>query len=129
MNPQPLTLFYDGLCPLCAREIAYYRKRLTGSAVEYVDITDPHFDAHRHGVDPAAVHKQMHIKVGDEVRTGVDAVIVLWDAMPGFRWLARLGRWPVVHGIMALGYRAFARLRPWLPRRRRNLCTTGTCQR
>jgi predicted DCC family thiol-disulfide oxidoreductase YuxK len=128
MNTPPLTLFYDGLCPLCSREIAFYRRRLTGDDVRFVDITDPGFDAARHGLDPRGVHRILHVKVGEEVRTGLDAFIALWQRVPGFRRLARLAAAPGVHALLGAGYRAFALVRPWLPRRRR-ACEAGTCPR
>ena len=93
-----------------------------------MDITAPAFDAVQHGVDAAAVHRVMHVKVGAEVRTGVAAFLALWEVVPGYRWLARLARLPGVCGLMGLGYHLFARLRPWLPRRKHS-CTTGTCSR
>ena len=128
MKTQPVTLFFDGLCPLCSREIEHYRKRVSDGSVRFVDITEPGFDARKHGLDPERVHQVMHVKVGDEVRTGVAAFLAVWEAVPGFRWLARLARLPGLHAAARLGYFAFAKVRPWLPRRRRPDCTTGTCR-
>src|SRR5262249_12657363 len=119
MDTARLTLFYDGLCPLCSREIEHYRRHLAGTPADFVDITAAEFNAAAHGLDPQAVHRVMHVKVGDELRTGVAAFAAIWAAIPRYRWLARLARNPVGHGLMHLGYRAFARVRPWLPRRRR----------
>ena len=129
MNPPPLTLYYDGLCPLCSREIAHYRKKVVGDAVHFVDVTEPAFDAAAHGLDARRIHRLMHVKVGEELRVGLDAFIALWEAIPAYRRLARLARLPVLHGLLSLGYRAFAVVRPWLPRRKRPICSTGTCDR
>jgi predicted DCC family thiol-disulfide oxidoreductase YuxK len=129
MSTQPLTLFYDGLCPLCAREIAHYRKHLPEGAARFLDITDPAFDARRHGLDPEAVRRVMHVKIGEEVRTGVDAFVAVWEAAPCYRWAARLARRPGVHLLLRMGYAVFARLRPLLPRMKQRLCEAGTCRR
>ena len=94
-----------------------------------MDITDPVFDAAGHGLDPRRVHRLMHVKVGEEVRVGLEAFIALWDAIPAYRWVARLARLPGLHGLLALGYRAFAAVRPRLPRRKRPACESGTCRR
>ena len=129
MNNPDLTLFYDGLCPLCSREIAHYRKRAHGDqGVHFVDIADPAFDAGKHGLDPADVHRQMHAKLGDEVHRGLDAFIAIWGRVRGYAWLARLAKWPGVNLAMRLAYAAFARVRPLLPRRKA-ACDTGACQR
>jgi predicted DCC family thiol-disulfide oxidoreductase YuxK len=129
MNAPPVTLFFDGLCPLCSREIAHYRKRVADDRVRFVDITDPAFHAAAHGLDDKRIHQVMHVKVGDQVRTGLDAFIAVWDAVPGYSWLARIARLPLVHGLMLVGYHAFARVRPWLPRRKRADCPAGACPR
>jgi predicted DCC family thiol-disulfide oxidoreductase YuxK len=50
MSSPRLTLFYDGLCPLCSREIAHYRRRMPEGAADFIDITDPTFDALSHGL-------------------------------------------------------------------------------
>ena len=128
MAAPTLTLYYDGLCPLCSREIAHYRTKVVDGGVHFLDITDPKFDAAGHGLDARRVRRLMHVKVGDEVRVGMDAFIALWDAIPAYRWLARLARIPLLHGLLTLGYHAFAAVRPWLPRRQRSSCESGTCR-
>ena len=125
----PLTLFYDGLCPLCSREIAHYRSKAEAGAVHFVDITDPAFEAAAHELDARRVHRLMHVKLGDEVRVGLEAFIALLEAIPAYRRLGRLARVPVLHGMLSLGYHAFALIRPWLPRRKRAACESGACRR
>jgi len=127
--PEPLTLFYDGHCPLCSREIAHYRRKVVDDSVVFVDITDPSFDAAAHGVDARAVHRLLHVKVGDEVRVGTAAFVALWERLPAYRWLARLARTPGIRFLMNVGYRVFAAVRPWLPRRKGPQCETGVCRR
>jgi predicted DCC family thiol-disulfide oxidoreductase YuxK len=126
MSVPHLTLFYDGLCPLCSREIQHYRKRLPPEHTTYLDITAPGFDASAHGLDAKRVHEVMHVKVDDRVYRGVDAFLALWDAIPSHRWLARLARLPGVYSLLRAAYFLFARIRPWLPRRSPP-CEEGTC--
>ncbi len=129
MSTKPLTLFYDGLCPLCSREIAHYRRQVRDEPVAFIDITDPDFDAARHGLDPRRLHAVMHGRLGDDIITGVDVFLALWEALPRYRWLARLGRLPGAHALLTVGYLVFARVRPYLPRRRGRACVEGTCKR
>ncbi len=128
MNELPLTLFFDGGCHLCSREIDYYRKRIAGP-VAFVDINDPAFDAARYGVEAKAFHRVMHVRVGDEMRTAVPAFAAIWERVPGQHWMARLARTPGFRGLMTVAYHTFAWVRPLLPRRRRDACDTGTCPR
>jgi predicted DCC family thiol-disulfide oxidoreductase YuxK len=129
MNRPPMTLYYDGLCPLCSREIAHYRKKAPGDSLRFVDITDSKFDPAEHGLNAQRVHRTMHVKVGDELRVGVDAFIAVWEAIPSYRWLAKMARLPGLQAVLAVGYYFFALARPWLPRRKRLLCESGTCRR
>jgi predicted DCC family thiol-disulfide oxidoreductase YuxK len=129
MSTPTLTLFYDGLCPLCSREVAHYRRRAAGDpSVSFIDITDPAFDPAAHGLDRERIHRVMHVKAGDEMLTGLDAFIALWGRIRGWGWLARFAGLPGVYTLMKLGYGLFARVRPWLPRRKAR-CATGVCRR
>jgi len=129
MNKPDLTLYYDGLCPLCSREIDYYRKKVAGDpGVSFVDITAPDFVAEQHGLDARRVHRVMHVRYDGKVYTGPDAFLAIWKRIPGHAWMARVGSWPVIYQLGWLAYHAFAWIRPLLPRRKRD-CETGACQR
>ncbi|MFM7150802.1 MAG: thiol-disulfide oxidoreductase DCC family protein [Gemmataceae bacterium] len=129
MNTPTLTIFFDGLCPLCSREISHYQGRTQGDpTVQYVDIAAEDFRAEDHGLDPRRVHEVMHVKLGDEIRTEVQAFIAIWDRVRGYAFLGRLARLPVIYPFLWLFYQLFARIRPWLPRKKAS-CETGTCRR
>ncbi len=128
MNAPQLTIFYDGLCPLCSREIDMFRRRVTDGTLGYVDISLPEFDAKSYGLDAVAVHHSMHVKrQSGEIITGVDALIAMWQSVPGFRWLAWLTRMGWMRPFANLGYVIFAWIRPTLPKRSRSVCDTGSC--
>ncbi|VTS06186.1 thiol-disulfide oxidoreductase DCC family protein [Tuwongella immobilis] len=128
-QPQ-VTVFYDGLCPLCSREINHYRKVVRDGSIGYVDISEPTFDAAAFGLDPVQVHRHLHVvDASGKVFKGVDSFLKLWPHVPGMRWLAPLvGTWGIRH-LAKLGYAVFARIRPLLPKRKRDNCDTGTCER
>ncbi len=129
MNQPTLTLFYDGLCPLCSREITHYRKRAAGDpSVVFLDITDPTFDAAAHGLDAGRVHKEMHVKEGERVFVGVDAFLAIWRRIPGHSWLSGIAKVPGMRLLMRGSYFVFAAVRPYLPRRKA-ACDTGACRR
>jgi predicted DCC family thiol-disulfide oxidoreductase YuxK len=109
MTATPVIVYYDGQCPLCSREIAHYRDRAKGAPVSFVDISTPDFDAAGQGVDLGLARQMLHVRVGEEIRTGIDAAIGMWEAVPGYRWLARLTRLPGIYWLAHVGYRIFAR--------------------
>lgn len=128
MTTPRLVLYYDGLCPLCSREIAHYRRRAAGLPIAFVDITGPGFDAVAQGLAPDRIHRVMHVRLDGTLYTGVEAFVAIWRVIPGFGWLARLVRLPLVYPVARVSYRLFAAVRPHLPRRR-SACETGTCDR
>ncbi len=131
MNPTDSTLsvYFDGLCLLCSREIDHYRKQQGGEALQFIDITKPEFNAVALGLDPMQVHKIMHVQNSDGVlHTRVDAFIAIWERLPKYHKFARLARLKWVRPILDLGYEAFALIRPYLPRRKENCETSPYCE-
>src|SRR5260370_12697379 len=113
MNKPMLTVYYDGLCPLCSREIVHYRKHIKDESVDFEDITELSFDSAAQGLDPRAIHRIMHVKTASgQIKTGLDAFIALWVAVPAYRWLSSFAGLPVVPRLMRTGYRLFLLLLP-----------------
>lgn len=114
-----ITVLYDGACHLCSREISLYKKRNVDKAIGFVDISAENFDAKSWGVDAKAVHKHMHVRLANgSYKTGLDAFVAVWQVLPGYAWLARTAQIPYIAPVLRLGYAVFAKMRPWLPRRR-----------
>jgi predicted DCC family thiol-disulfide oxidoreductase YuxK len=123
-----LIIYYDGLCPLCSREIDHYRHQAKNRPeIQFVDIMEVNFDAKQHGLDPERVHREMHVREGDKLWIGVDAFLAIWRHVPGNRWLLFLARLPLADQCMRICYFFFAMVRPYLPRKQ--ACDTQTCHR
>lgn len=116
-KPAPLTVLYDGACPLCCREIGLYRcvqPRSPESAVHFADVNDPALKIPM-GVTRERLLARFHVCMPNgELLSGARAFLALWAVLPGWRWLALLGRVPGVPGLMEFGYRVFLRARPML---------------
>lgn len=115
----PLTVFYDGSCPVCSREIAHYRALSRSDRLHFVDISADSFDAEDLWLDQAALMKAMHAQDADgRLYLGVEAFRAMWLGLPGlhYHWLSRLFGLPGIHLAAVVGYRFFARFRHWLPR-------------
>jgi len=113
-----LHIFYDGRCHLCSREIAHYRKKAVPGTSEFVDISAATFDPVAEGFDPVRVRKHMHARLDGTLFIGLDAFRAVWFVIPGFRWLRTLTGLPVVYQLAKLSYALFARVRPFLPKRK-----------
>jgi predicted DCC family thiol-disulfide oxidoreductase YuxK len=102
------TLFYDGQCPLCMREIRLLEK----IADDGLQLTDLH-EVPDHPGEPSRLARlqNLHLQTGNgEWLTGVDATVRAWSHT---RWgfLFSVLRWPLVGPLADAGYRWWARKR------------------
>ncbi|MEO1135116.1 MAG: DUF393 domain-containing protein [Pseudomonadota bacterium] len=109
-----LTVFYDGACPLCAREIAFYQRRAGAQFVEWRDISGAEGDV-APGLSCDAAMARFHVRTGDgELHSGAPAFVHLWSRLPAFRWAAMIGQiWPF-SALLSFAYSVFLRVRPRL---------------
>lgn len=116
-NPAwPLTLYYDGDCPLCAREINLLRRHSSPERLLLVDISAPGFNPAALGLPLQALHAQLHARWADgQWLRGLDASLWSWQAAGLGAWVAPL-RWQLLRPLLQWGYRLFCRLRPHLAR-------------
>lgn len=112
------TVFFDGACPLCRREIALYQGAAPASPVEWVDVSRFGEGAARDtGQSCGALMARFHVRTPDGVvRSGAAAFISLWLLYPGWRWLGKFGRLPGMERLLELLYLGFLRLRPSIQR-------------
>lgn len=118
-----LSVYYDGLCRLCSKEIDHYKKQEGANHIKFIDITSTNFEPSKENVDPVSVHKIMHVKLKDgSIVTKVDAFIEIWKVLPKFNKMAQLAKFPLLKAPLNIGYEIFAMIRPYLPRKNSNSC-------
>ncbi|WP_426108743.1 thiol-disulfide oxidoreductase DCC family protein [Pseudomonas sp. TWR1-1-4] len=114
----PLTLYFDGQCPLCAREIKLLRARATPDRLLFVDISAATFNAEYLEFTLVEMQSSLHARFGDGTWvTGLDATLWSWRAAGLGIWAAPLS-WRSTRPLLNFGYRLFCWLRPhlaWLP--------------
>ena len=121
---QTLKVYYDGLCPLCSREIQHYQKQKGSDSIQFVDICASQFDAIKENLDPKKIHQVMHVRRADgSVATAVDAFIEIWKVLPKYNWAAAAAAKGNVRFLLNIGYHVFAKIRPWLPRKANADCS------
>ena len=106
---QQETVFYDGQCSLCAREINHYRRIDQAGRLCLVDITKDKTQFNELGYEVSTGLKWLHVL--DEqgnMQVGVNAFICIWRELPRWKWLARLANLPGIRHILSLVYRLFA---------------------
>lgn len=113
----PLTFLYDGACPLCSREICWYRQRQADETITWVDLSRCDDAKLPENVDRTQAMARFHVIQGDgRALSGAAAFARLWDAYPGLRQVARLTRLPGIEPLLEWGYRRFLSLRQKLVR-------------
>jgi predicted DCC family thiol-disulfide oxidoreductase YuxK len=123
LAPYDIEVFFDGACPLCAREIALLRGMDRRGRIRFTDITDP-------GFDPTACGRTMgELMAGIQGRLpdgtwvqGVEVFRRLYSAV-GLSWAVAPTRLPGVSQVLDAGYRLFAKNRLRLTGR----CADGVC--
>lgn len=111
---KPLTVLYDGACPLCRREISLYRGLQPRAPLCFADVSDPAV-----APPPATTRAQLlarfHVRHADgRLESGAAAFVALWQRLPGWRWAAQAARMPGVLWLLERAYRGFLPLRPAL---------------
>ncbi len=126
-----LTLFYDGFCPLCVREMAQLRHIDKQGALQLVDIQLAESQALYPQIDFSEASRILLALTADgRLLRGLDSTHAAWSAVGlGYRtaWL----RWPVIRWFADKAYLYFAanryRISYWLTGQAR--CDSGSCQR
>ncbi len=116
MNPDDLlpgaTVFYDGACPLCSREIAQYRELAGAERLAFVDVASCAPEALGPGLTRQAAMARLHVRLADgSLASGVAAFAAVWRHLPAFAWAGRLAASPMVSPILEVGYTVFLKVR------------------
>lgn len=125
----PLQIFYDGACRVCAAEIEHYLRRDHGGRLQGVDISAADFAAPVGLTHTALMHELHVIDASGTVYRNIAAFEAIWRAFPAvpfYRFLSTLFALPLFNPLARCGYRIFARLRRYLPKRR--ACASGVCR-
>ena len=113
MDQREATVFYDGACPVCAREVAQYRRLRGAEALRFVDAS--RCDAAAFGPDLTreAALARMQVREADgRLVSGAAAFAAIWRRLPAFAWAAPVLEHRFVAPAAEAGYRGFLRLNP-----------------
>lgn len=108
-----LTVYYDGACPICAREIGMYRGCAGAERIDWVDVGvagAPEKVADDLSRDQALA--RFHVRAEDgRLVSGAAAFATLWRALPAWRRIGRVASWPPIGRALDALYRGFLALR------------------
>ncbi len=112
------TVFYDGACPLCAREIAFYRRRKGADRLRWSDVAQLAPDQEvAPGLARADAMARFHV-MDDQGRliSGGRAFAEIMARLDGFRTIGRILRREPLASLLDGAYAVFLPIRPRLQR-------------
>ena len=112
---QKLTVFFDGSCPLCRREIGEYKNLKPLNGQDFVCYRDVSYvsESLPEGFTQEQLLTRFHVQgPNGELHSGAKAFLTLWSVLPGWRWFAFLGRLPGMPWLMEQSYQIFLKIRP-----------------
>lgn len=106
-------VYYDGSCPLCRKEIAFYQRRRGADSISWVDVSDP--DAVPSDLDCSEALSRFHVREGNgRIVDGGEAFAALWRQLPAFCLIGHLFRAAPLKWVLNAAYEAFLPIRPRL---------------
>ena len=109
-------VYFDGSCPICSREIAFYKRNSTHKSFKWVDVAN----VETAGLFPQGLSREellarFYVKTeAGQLLSGADAFILIWKNTPGLRSIGCFAGLPGVTQLL----RGFYELFLWFRRRK-----------
>ena len=110
---QAFTVYFDGACPLCAREVSFYQRQAGAQNIAWVDASGSPDGALGTDLDACDALKRFHVR--DETGrlfSGARAFAKLWAKLDRFRVIGVVAQRPPIVWVLEGLYRFFLPLRP-----------------
>jgi len=108
-----VTVYYDGACPLCLREIGLMRKLDRRQRIEFVDVDNPDTVC---PLDRQELLARFHAREGKNMLSGAAAFAAMWRQIPLLKPLGLIARNRYVLKVLEWLYLRFLTVRPKLQR-------------
>lgn len=108
-----LTVYFDGACPVCSREIAMYRNQAGAERCAWVDASSCAESMFGPGLSREMALARIHVRRADgELVDGVRGFALMWRALPRFAWAGRIASFGPIPLLLEAAYWVFLRVRP-----------------
>lgn len=107
-----LTVYYDGGCPVCTREIGFYQRRRGAGRIRWINLAQCDDRELGTGLSREAACARLHARRPDgRLMSGAQAFAALWQALPAFHLAGRAAALPGIAQGLEWGYRGFLKVR------------------
>jgi len=106
-----ITLFFDGDCPLCSREVRYLERKDSRGVIRFVDISTPDFDPAIYSKTKSDFMRAIHAELPDgTLIEGMEVFRRIYQAI-GYGFLLKPTKLPILKQIFDFAYYVFAKNR------------------
>tara|TARA_R110002096_G_C14661614_1_gene728112 strand:- start:33555 stop:33932 length:378 start_codon:yes stop_codon:yes gene_type:complete len=107
-----IKVFYDDRCPLCSKEIDYYKRIAPSTVIVWCGISQHISVLEKNDISYLESLKILHvINTEGKLYRGVDAFILIWQHIIGWRWFAKVVKLPLIYHVSKALYSIFAHWR------------------
>ena len=108
-----LTVFFDGSCPICSKEINFYKMRAGADKLSWVDVSDEEIPIPIQTRSREELMARFHVlSSSGELVSGGAAFAELWASLPAFKIFGKIFKLPILRYLIDVGYDIFLTLRP-----------------
>ena len=108
-----LTVFFDGSCPICSKEINFYKMRAGADELSWVDVSDEEVPIPIQTRSREELMARFHVlSSSGELVSGGAAFAELWASLPAFKIIGKIFKLPILRYLIDVGYDMFLTLRP-----------------
>ncbi len=112
-SPTPqLTLYYDGGCPVCTREIGFYQRRRGADRIRWINLAQCDDSELGSDLKREAAYARLHARwPNGQLISGAAAFAAIWQTLPAFHLAGRIAALPGMAQLLEWGYRGFLKVR------------------
>ena len=112
MNTDSLTVFFDGACPLCKREVDFLQSRNQKGYLKFIDINTPDFSLDlKYGITYKQAMERIHALKSDGSVIKDIKVFQEAYALIGLGWIYAPTKLPILNKLIEFIYEVWAKYR------------------
>jgi predicted DCC family thiol-disulfide oxidoreductase YuxK len=113
-----VTVYFDGSCPLCRREIGFYKNSAGADQIRWEDISRVLDGQVAGDLSCQQAMARFHVRAANgSLKSGAAAFVELWLSLKYWHWLGWLFAHPPGIWFLEKCYVGFLRIRPAIQRR------------
>lgn len=113
-----VTVYFDGSCPLCRREIGFYKNSAGADQIRWEDISRVLDGQVAGDLSCQQAMARFHVRAADgSLKSGAAAFVELWLSLKNWYWLGWMFAHPPGVWFLEKCYVGFLRIRPAIQRR------------